>query len=278
MKRMLAAALTLSVLSSLALPAWSTLANSPEEQASTVSVEWLGWNAWRVTSPTGKVLLLNPFVNNPDSVIGVDGITQADLILVTNGHGDEVGQTFQIAENTGARIIPGSFGFGTWFTEQGVPSAQVSRVNPGDWVMVDGITIRVVHGIHGSDISARRSAGDPFSSMGIAGAFFITFENGWTLYYGGSSAATQDQGMWAQMYRPHAAILNLSDDRDPMDFGMQVKLLMTDNPNLDRIYPGHLRAQQVAANVRGAHEAMNAMGIRLRVSERMPGQVDTFSR
>src|SRR5687768_2338003 len=112
--RVFLAGLLLVIGSAAAAPA-----SAEAEAQGSVTVEWLGWNAWRITSPGGKVLLLNPFVSSPDSIVGVDQITQADLILVTNGHGDEVGQAIEIAQNTGALIIPGSFGFGTWFTEQG---------------------------------------------------------------------------------------------------------------------------------------------------------------
>ena len=42
-------------------------AEVPKAQGSPVTMEWLGWNAWRVTSPEGKVLLFNPFVSNPEA-------------------------------------------------------------------------------------------------------------------------------------------------------------------------------------------------------------------
>src|SRR5947209_701800 len=36
-------------------------------QSGTVTMQWLGWSHYRFTSPTGKILLTNPFVANPDS-------------------------------------------------------------------------------------------------------------------------------------------------------------------------------------------------------------------
>ena len=249
-------------------------------QGGTAELEWLGHNAWRVTSPGGKVLLLNPFVNNPDSILGVDDISHADMVLVTNGHGDEVGQAVQIAENTGARVIPGSFGFGNWFIERGIPASQVSRVSPGDRVRADGITIRLINSIHGSDLNAGRVPGDPVQSMGIASSFFITFENGWTLFYGGSSAATQDMAMWAAVYKPDAAILYMGSDAEPMDFAMRVKLLMTDNPNLNVLFPGHHRFVQPpgATTVAEVQTAINSMGLGKTVTEPAPGVPYAFTK
>jgi L-ascorbate metabolism protein UlaG (beta-lactamase superfamily) len=242
----------------------------------TVTLEWLGWNAWRVTSPTGRVLLLNPFLNNPDSVTPVESITRADAILVTNGHGDEVGQSVAIAQNTGARIIPGAFELGTWFMESGLPADQVTRVSPGERVLLDGITVRIVNGVHGVGLTGG-TATSPTS--GIAGSFFITFENGWTLFYGGSSAATQDMALWARLYQPHAAILNMGGNKEPMDFALAVSLLMTNNPNLSTVFPGHHRFMQPAGSttITEVDQAMRAMGINLSLTEPAPGQPFTFT-
>jgi L-ascorbate metabolism protein UlaG (beta-lactamase superfamily) len=217
-----------------------------EIEQGAVTLEWLGHNGWRVTSPGGKVILLNPFVNNADSIMSELDITQADLILVTNGHGDEVGQTVDIARNTGASVLGGSFSLGTWFTEVGVPPEQVVRINPGERFRMDGITVRIVHGMHGSDISARPGYTPNTASGGIAAAYFITFENGYTLYFGGSGAATLDQGMWARLYQPDAAILYMGGNKEPLDYALQVSLLQTDNPNLRTLFPGHHRAVQTA--------------------------------
>src|SRR6059058_4952861 len=77
---------------------------SVSAQGGTVTVQWLGWSHYRFTSPTGKVLLTNPFVTNPDSPVRAADITQADIIVVADGHGDEVGATIDIAQRTGAIV------------------------------------------------------------------------------------------------------------------------------------------------------------------------------
>ncbi len=56
---------------------------------------------------------------------------------------------------------------------------------------MEGSTIRVVGSVYGSG-SGRDIASDlaPIYGGAVAG-FIITFENGWTVYFPGSSAATQ---------------------------------------------------------------------------------------
>ena len=247
----------------LALAAAAPLARSGAVRAQTMgglSMEWLGWSHFRFATPGGKTILTNPFVNNPDSPVKVEDIAAADLILVPNGHGDEVGQSVEIAQRTGARILTGGFELGGWFVEQGVPAAQVVRGNPGGRFRMDGITIRIVNSVHGSGLPAPTAA-VPYG--GPAAGFMITFEDGYTVYFAGSTAATQDQALWAQMYRPNAAILVLGGSTEPMDFAMQVRLLSTDNPNLGLIIPHHHRAVQPAGQttIAEAQAAMHTMGL-----------------
>lgn len=265
----LSRALTLaSAFVALAALAPAASAQSP----GTVNMEWLGHNAWRLTSPTGKVVLLNPFLTNADAPIRPEQIDKADLILVTNGHGDEVGQAVDIANRTGARIVPGSFELGAWFSDQGVPAAQAMRMSPGDAITVDGIRVRVVHSVHGSAINA---LGTPNISGGVAGAFFITFENGWTLYFGGSGSATQDQALWAELYQPHAAILHLTPTHEPWDYASMVRFLKTNNPNLAAIFPGHHRFG--ATHFPETQAALDAWNLGLRITVPTPGVTMDFT-
>jgi L-ascorbate metabolism protein UlaG (beta-lactamase superfamily) len=246
-------------------------------QAGTVTVQWLGWSHYRFTSPTGKVLLTNPFVTNPDSPVRANDITQADIIVVADGHGDEVGSTIDIAQRTGAIVVAPSFELGTWFMERGVPREQVIRPGgPGDRVKIGDITIRVVNSIHGSGLTPS----DTVYYGGPAAGFVITFENGWTVYFSGSSAATQDQALWAQMYQPDAAILHLSATHEPMDYAMQAKLLMTDNPNLTTLFPHHhlTSTRPPQTTIAEAQAALNTMGVPLTITEPVPGVEYAFTR
>jgi hypothetical protein len=121
-----------------------------EAQTGPVKMEWLSWSHFRFTSPGGKVILTNPFVTNPDSPIKVADIPRADIILVADGHGDEIGSADEIAIKTGAKILaPGEL-HRVYFEPRKVPEAQLLRLNPGDRQRIDGITVRGVNAVHGS--------------------------------------------------------------------------------------------------------------------------------
>lgn len=119
------------LVASLLIGQATLLGATTHPQSGPVKVEWFGWSFYRFTSPTGKIILTNPHITrNPDAAIKVEEITKADLILVPNGHGDEIGDAIALAKNTGAKVVA-PFELGTWFMGKGIPEAQVLRRNPG---------------------------------------------------------------------------------------------------------------------------------------------------
>ena len=210
-----------------------------QKEVEAPTLEWLGWSHFRITSSNGTVILINPFVTgNPDASVTLDDIDEADIILTADGHGDELGDTIPIAQKTGAIVLPGGFELGSWLVQQGVPASQVIRTNPGNWHHFGGITVRVVNSVHGSGLP-EPTIENPYG--GPAAGFFITLENGFTIYFAGSSAATMDMKLWGSAFKPDLAILPLNSDRDPLDVAQMVRLLSTDNDSLKRVIPHHNR-------------------------------------
>jgi len=254
----------------------------PAAQAQTreVKLEWFGWSFYRFTSPTGKVILTNPFITgNPDAAVKLEEIAKADLILVPNGHRDEIGDTVAVAKTTGARVVA-PFELGTWLMSKGVPEAQVMRRNPGARFAWEGITIRVVGSVHGSGSGQDAPVATAPIYGGAAAGFMITFENGWTVYFPGSSAATQDMALWGEAYKPDAMIFLMSPTGEPRDIGMAVKLVTTGNPNLKALLPHHHRVTPPpgAPTVADVRAMLDSMGIRIPITDPVRKQVYTFAK
>jgi len=219
-----------SLLSLTALPVYA------EQASGSVSLEWLSWSFFRLTSPAGKVVLTNPWATNPDSKVKVDDITKADIIVVADGHRDEVGEAPEIAIKTKARVVAIRELATGYLKSKGIPENQFALAQPGSRFNIDGITVRVVNSVHGSGVP---DPGSPYG--GPAAGFFITFENGFTVYFAGSTDLTMDMQLWGSLFKPDVAILILSGDRDPKIVAQMVRLLSTDNPNLKTVIPHHHR-------------------------------------
>jgi L-ascorbate metabolism protein UlaG (beta-lactamase superfamily) len=264
------------------LIAVSALAASPPEtsqaQSGTVRVEWLGWSFFRFTTPGGKVVLTNPWITgNPAAAVSLDDINQADMILVPDGHGDEMGQTVDIAKKTGALVVA-SGELSTYMLDMGVPAGQVVRfASPGDRVRKDGITVRLVAADHSSGLG---TPSQRVSYGGQAASFVITFENGWTVFFQASGAVRSDYAMWGSMYKPDAMIYYMGSNREPKDAAMAVKLLMTDNPNLG-VLMSHHHGPEIPAGWTSYEEVegeLAALGIGIPITRQVRSAVYEFSK
>src|SRR5919199_1519399 len=82
-----------------------------EVSAQETKVKWFGLAAFSITTPGGKVLLIDPWLtnpSNPDVKKGKDpfaSIPKVDYILLTHGHRDHVGDAVEIAKKSGAVLI-----------------------------------------------------------------------------------------------------------------------------------------------------------------------------
>lgn len=261
---------------SLAAVTGAAFAPAAPAQSGPVKLEWITWSFFRFTTPGGKVILTNPFITgNPDAAAGIklEEVGKADLILVTDAHRDEVGDAVAIAKATGAKIVTPAFEMGNLLTAWGVPEAQVMRRNPGGRFAWEGITIRVVGSVHGS--GGRDPTGDYKPVYGgVAGGFVVTFENGYTVYFMGSSAATQDMALWAEAYKPDAMIFLMHPSGEPLDAGMAVKLVAGKSPNLKMLLPHHHRVSPPpgALTVAEMRKTLDSMGVSIPITTLAPRQ------
>jgi len=215
--------------------------DSIQEQNSNVKIEWLTWSFFRITTPSGKVILTNPWYNNPDSRISLEDIPEADIILVPTGHPDEVGDTLEVAAKTGATIVASHELISAWKDENAgfrdpiifngttIPS---ESFQPGTTTTIEGIIIRAVTALHGN--------GD---TGGPAMGFFITMEDGYTIYFSGSTDFTLDMKLWGELFKPDAALLYTHSNMNPHDVAVMVQLLSEKNPNLKTVIPHHHRLE-----------------------------------
>ena len=170
------------------------------QPAGKLEVLWLGQAAFKITSPGGKVIVLDPFlVNNPKTPAeykNLDKLGKVDLILVTHGHGDHVGDVKELAAKTGAKVYGPAGLISTlvdlgWITgEQGVRFGKSGKVQP----LGPQITITQVRAEHSSEVTVTDPATKKSTTHpgGEPAGFIIEFENGFKLYHMGDTAVFAD--------------------------------------------------------------------------------------
>ena len=76
--------------------------------AQAFELQWFGQSAYKITTPGGKVILIDPFITKnpktPEALKDLGKLGKIDLILVTHGHGDHVGDTAEISKMSGAKV------------------------------------------------------------------------------------------------------------------------------------------------------------------------------
>jgi L-ascorbate metabolism protein UlaG (beta-lactamase superfamily) len=218
--------------------------------AAEVTMEFFGNQHFRFVSTAGKVILINPWIKgNRDFPHKIDFYKkgEVDLILPTSGHGDDMGQTVEIAARTGAKVFVvaelGSI-IQSRIGKFGGSKKQVYRGTIGGRTKVGGVTVQILHSQHGT--GARGPKGSAPLYGGPAAGFLITFENGLRVLMAGSTGLTMDLKLYGMRYKPHVVMVPIAGRfmMHPDDAAYAVKLLMTDNPNLKTAIPQHHRIKR----------------------------------
>ena len=157
-------------------------------QGGKVEVLWLGQAAFKITMPGGKVIVLDPFlVNNPKTPAAyknLDKLGAVDVILVTHGHGDHVGDVKELAAKTKAKVfgpaglIATLVDLGWVSAEQGVRFGKGGKVQP----LGPQITITQVRAEHSSEVTVTDPATKKSTTHpgGEPAGFIIELENGFS--------------------------------------------------------------------------------------------------
>ncbi len=165
-----------------------------------VKIQWLGHSAFRIESPKGKVILIDPWLQNPKAPAGMHTIAKADLILITNGHDDHIGNTIDLQKITGAKVVC-VYEIGLYLAEQGINN--LLPMDIGGTYEFEGITIHMVPAMHSSGIIV----GGKVLPGGAAAGFVIQLENGFTIYHAGATGLFGDMRLIGEYYKPDVAFL-----------------------------------------------------------------------
>ena len=69
------------------------------------TLTWLGHATFRLDTADGKRIYIDPFLNgNPKCPENEKTPERADIIALTHGHGDHVGDTVEIAKEHGTTV------------------------------------------------------------------------------------------------------------------------------------------------------------------------------
>lgn len=186
-----------------------------------LELTWLGHSTFLLDTPGGKQVLIDPWVmNNPACPDRFKNLDTLDLMLVTHGHFDHIGDAVELAGRTQAQVVA-IFETYLWLTGKGVTTAM--GMNKGGNVPAQGIQVRMVDARHSCGIQD----GDQVVYGGEACGFVLTLEDGLKVYHSGDTALFGDMALIREQYAPDLALLPIGDlyTMDPRDAARAVEML-----------------------------------------------------
>ncbi|XRO76176.1 metal-dependent hydrolase [Methanocaldococcus sp. 10A] len=151
-------------------------------------ITWYGHACFKVDN-----VLIDPFVPNPLCNLPYDEIMEGvDVIAVTHGHGDHLGNAEELAKTYNIPVVA-NHEISVYLSERGV---NAEGMNIGGTIEINGAKLTMVKAEHSSDIS-------PTISGGVAAGFIINDR----VYHAGDTGLFGDMELIGEIYAPQIALL-----------------------------------------------------------------------
>ncbi|HHX45370.1 MAG TPA: metal-dependent hydrolase [Chloroflexi bacterium] len=173
------------------------------------TITWLGHGSWRMTTRQGTIIYLDPWISdNPACPITLDDIDRADLVCVTHGHSDHLGNAIEIVKATGATLVTLPE-VAAYCSRHGIPYDENGGcVHTGGSIVQKDVTIHAVFALHSSDIMGIEYATDNQVMPGSgACGMILTPRDGVSVYFAGDTGVFGDMALIGRLYQPEIAVL-----------------------------------------------------------------------
>lgn len=184
-------------------------------------ITWLGHAATKIEAADGTVILIDPFLEgNPKTPVDAKVQDRVDLVLISHGHGDNMGDAVQIAQRHQPHIIAMNEICG-YLTSKG--ATDCSGGNTGGTQEWNGLRVTMVNAVHSSSIQDD----DRVLYGGLAVGFVVRFADGFTVYHAGDTDVFSGMEIIGRLYRPDVALLPIGSHytMGPLEAAEAIRLL-----------------------------------------------------
>jgi L-ascorbate metabolism protein UlaG (beta-lactamase superfamily) len=167
------------------------------------TLTWLGHASFRIDTPGGKRVYVDPWLSGPTCPDSERQPERVDLIALTHGHDDHVGDTVELWKKFKPPVIA-LVELRSWLSGQGLDPNMAHAPNKGGTVDVEGVKITLTDANHSS-------SGPDGEYLGEPAGLVIELEDGTTLYFAGDTNVFGDMQLIGRIYEPDVAVLPIGD-------------------------------------------------------------------
>jgi L-ascorbate metabolism protein UlaG (beta-lactamase superfamily) len=250
-------------------------------------VHWYGQAAFKIETPSGGVILIDPWLTvptNPEKETSIAELSRVDYILITHGHRDHVGNAVEIAKKTGAVLIA-PYGLQINIKSMlGYPEKQATAATGGNVggtfdLSKAGAKVTVVNAIHGSELTPPTlPAPKPGEAAAVASGnpvgYVLQIDGGPTIYHTGDTDVYADMKLIPEFYKVDLMLACIGGHftMDPVRAALAVEYVQA-----KQVVPMHFGTFGLLAGTPAQFDAaLKKRGLGGRMVEMKPGETRTF--
>lgn len=192
-----------------------------------MDISYHGHSVVRIKTDT-HTILFDPFITGNETCDLDASTVEADVILLTHGHGDHVGDTVDIAKRTGALVVALNE-LAVYLELQGL---KTHPMNIGGSYTFDFGTVKFTHAFHGSSFMEEDNT---FVYTGMPGGILLTIDDK-TIYHVGDTGLFSDLKMIGELNDINLAFVPIGDN---FTMGPEDALIATDWIKAKKVVPVH---------------------------------------
>jgi L-ascorbate metabolism protein UlaG (beta-lactamase superfamily) len=171
-----------------------------------LQITFLGHASFKIQSPEGKIIYIDAWLReNPVCPENLKFVSEADVFLVTHGHGDHLDPDLtDISARTGARIVAPA-AVNQYLRTKGADKLEM--INNGGMIEVEGIKVTMTNAFHAANINTPEGPAYPHASSG----YVVELPSGFRIYHAGDTGLFGDMQLIGDIYHPDVAMLPIGD-------------------------------------------------------------------
>ena len=182
---------------------------------------YFGHSTFSVQTPSGQRALIDPWIEgNPRCPEALKKLETLDLILVTHGHADHMGDLLTLMKEHRPQVVA-IFETCLWIESKGFEGTR--PMSKGGTQKVGEFEVTMTHAFHSNaidDDGVRIYGGEP-------AGYVVRLPGGFSFYHAGDTAVFGDMKLINELYKPDLACLPIGDlyTMGPREAAYAIRLL-----------------------------------------------------